>query len=345
MAVSQPLIRNRNVSQYIAEAISQEMELNERIVVLGEDVGAMGGVFGCTRGLQQRFGSDRVRDTPISEMAFTGMGVGLALAGYWPLIEVMFVDFIGVCLEQIYNAVAKNHYMSGGRVSMPVTIKTAGGILGAAAQHSQCLWALFAHLPGMRVVVPSCPYDFKGLMASSVSSPDPVIFIEHKGLLIRKAEDFRHGAEVPEDRYTIPLGQAATVRQGDDVTIATLGLTVTTALEAADALADAGIEAEVIDLRTVVPLDSGHVAASAARTGRLLVVDEDYLSFGLTGELLTRVVEELGPRHAPAFARHGVPDVPIPAAITLEEAVIPSAPSIASAARTLIERDKDNRQG
>jgi acetoin:2,6-dichlorophenolindophenol oxidoreductase subunit beta len=343
MAVSEPLIRNRNVSQYIAEAIGLEMELDRRIVVLGEDVGVMGGVFGSTRGLQQRFGADRVRDTPIAEMTFTGMGVGLAMAGYKPLIEVMFVDFIGVCLEQVYNAVAKNHYMSGGTVPMPVTIKTAGGILGAAAQHSQCLWALFAHLPGMRVVVPSSPYDFKGLMASALSSPDPVIYIEHKSLLVRKAEDFHHGAEVPEERYTIPLGHAATIRHGHDVTIATLGFTVTSALEAADSLAEAGIEAEVIDLRTVVPLDSSHVAKSAARTGRLLVVDEDYLSFGLTGELITRVFEELGPGDAPVIARHAVPDVPIPAALTLEKAVIPSADSIASAVRELIERDRSGR--
>ncbi len=344
MATSGTVTRNLNVSQYIAEAIALEMERNERIVVLGEDIGAMGGVFGCTRGLQKRFGPNRVRDTPIAEMTFSGMAVGLALADYRPLIELMFVDFIGVCLEQVYNGIAKNRYMSGGRVQMPVTLKTAGGILGAAAQHSQCLWALFAHLPGLLVAVPSCPYDYKGLMASALTSADPVVYMEHKALLNRKAEDFRHGADVPDERYTIPFGEATTVRKGSDVTIATLGLTVTTALEAGDLLAKDGIDAEVIDLRTVVPLDSSYVASAAARTGRLLVVDEDYLSFGLSAELVTRVLEELGPDDAPTIARHAVPDVPIPAAITLEQAVIPSAQSIASAVRVLLERDRDRRR-
>jgi acetoin:2,6-dichlorophenolindophenol oxidoreductase subunit beta len=329
-------LRNRPASAFVAEAIGLEMERDDRIVVLGEDVGRMGGVFGSTRDLQRRFGPWRVRDTPIAEMSFTGMGVGLAMAGYRPLVEIMFVDFIGVCLEQVYNAAAKNRYMSGGRVAMPIVFKTAGGILGAAAQHSQCLWGLFAHLPGLKVVVPSSPYDLKGLMAASLESPDPVVFIEHKSLLVRRAEQFAHGAAVPEDRYTVPLGRAATVRDGRDLTIATLGLTVSLALEAAGALAAEGVEAEVVDLRSVVPLDVETVARSAARTGRLLVVDEDYLSFGLSAELLTRTVERLGLGGLQAVARHAVPDVPIPAAQTLEQAVLPSAASIAAAARRLL---------
>jgi pyruvate dehydrogenase E1 component beta subunit len=320
----------------VAEAIEREMEHDPRILVLGEDVGRMGGVFGATRGLQRRFGSDRVVDTPIAEMTFTGMGVGLAMAGYRPLIEIMFADFIGVCLEQIYDAMAKNHYMSGGRVRMPMTVKTAGGILGSAAQHSQCLWGLFAHLPGMKVVVPSCPYDYKGLMASSLVSDDPVVYIEHKELLLRHAADFHHGAEVPEDRFEVPIGQAAVVREGSDLTIATLGLSVTSALEAAQAVGQDGISVEVIDLRSVVPLDLETVVASVRRTGCLLVVDEDYRSFGLSGELIARVVEEGGPESRPRVARHAVPDVPIPAALSLERAVIPSSESIAEAARRLV---------
>lgn len=330
-----PALRNRPTSAFVAEAIGLEMERDERIVVLGEDVGRMGGVFGATRDLQRRFGETRVRDAPIAEMAFTGMGVGLALAGYRPLIEIMFADFIGVCLEQVYNAAAKNRYMSGGAVAQPIVFKTAGGVLGAAAQHSQCLWGLFAHLPGLEVVVPSNPYDYKGLMAASLASPNPVVFIEHKQLLVQRADEYRHGAAVPEERYVVGLGEAATVRAGADLTIATLGLTVTTALEAADALAADGVEAEVIDLRTVVPLDVDAVAASAARTGRLLVVDEDYLSFGLSGELIARVVERVGLDGLRAVGRHAVPDVPIPAAATLEQAVIPSAGSIAAAAKGL----------
>ncbi len=329
-------LRNRPVSAFVAEAIAQEMEADERVVVIGEDVGRMGGVFGATRGLQERFGPWRVRDAPIAEMSFTGMAVGLALDGYRPVVEIMFADFIGLCLDQVYNAAAKNRYMSGGRVAMPVVFKTAGGILGSAAQHSQCLWGLFAHLPGLRVVVPSCPHDYKGLMAASIACPDPVVYIEHKQLLTRWPRDFRHGQLVPEQRYQEPLGHAAIVRSGDDLTIATLGLSVTHALEAADALAADGASAEVIDLRTLVPLDAGTVADSARRTGRLLVVDEDYRGFGLTGELITRVFELLRPGSLTAFARHAVPDVPVPAARTLEEAVVPSATSVLQSARGLL---------
>jgi pyruvate dehydrogenase E1 component beta subunit len=331
-----PTLRDRPVAAFIAEAIGHEMKADERVLVLGEDVGRMGGVFGATRLLQRRYGGDRVRDTPIAEMAFTGMAVGLALEGYRPVVEIMFVDFIGVCLEQVYNQAAKNHYMSGGRVAMPIVFKTAGGIFGSAAQHSQCLWGLFAHLPGLRVVVPSCPYDYKGLMAASIASPDPVVFIEHKALLVRRPADFLHGAEVPEERYEVPLGEGRIVRSGEDLTIATLGLSVTHALQAAAELADAGIDAEVLDLRSVVPLDLDLVCTSVERTGRLLVVDEDYRSFGLSGELITRVFERLGPAGLTAFARHAVPDVPIPAAKSLEDAVMPSAKSIAAAARTLL---------
>jgi pyruvate dehydrogenase E1 component beta subunit len=226
--------------------------------------------------------------------------------------------------------------MSGGRVAMPIVFKTAGGIFGSAAQHSQCLWGLFAHLPGLRVVVPSCPRDYKGLMAASIACPDPVVFIEHKALLVRRPGDFAHGQEVPPERYAEPLGQAAVIRPGDDLTIATLGLSVTHALAAAQALAREGTSAEVIDLRSVIPLDSGTVAASARRTRRLLVVDEDYRGFGLSGELITQVLERLGPAALTAFARHAVPDVPIPAARSLEEAVMPSADSVLAAARGLL---------
>jgi pyruvate/2-oxoglutarate/acetoin dehydrogenase E1 component len=327
--------RNLNLSQSIAEAIGLEMERDERIVVLGEDVGRLGGVFGATRSLQKRFGDRRVRDTPIAELGFTGMGVGLAMAGYRPLVELMFVDFVGVSLEQIYNAMAKNPYMSGGSVRIPMVLKTAGGCIGSAAQHSQCLWGTFAHLPGMKVVVPSCPYDAKGLMAAALESDDPVVYIEHKGLLLLRAADFSHGAEVPTGRYTVEIGKAATVRQGADVSVATLSSTVRESLAATVELATEGIDVEVIDLRSVVPLDAAAVAESVARTRRLLVVDEDYLSFGLSGELVARVLELLGPAGLDAVARHAVPDVPIPAARTLEEAVIPRATSIADAVRAL----------
>lgn len=327
-------VRNLNISQCVSEALRGEMERDSSIVVIGEDVGRQGGVFGATRGLQKAFGELRVVDTPISETAITGMAVGLALEGYRPLVEIMFVDFIGVCLDQIYNAIAKNHFMSGGRVRMPIVIKTAGGCIGSGAQHSQCLWGLFAHLPGLKVVAPSNPYDTKGLMVAALESDDPVVFIEHKGLLLTRAEDFPFGADVPQERYVVPIGSAAVVREGTDITVATLSGTVLSAYAAAEELAAEGISVELVDLRSVVPLDTATVAQSVDKTGRLLVVDEDYQSFGLSGELMTRVFESgITPR---SFGRHAVPDVPIPGALSLEQAVVPQQASIREAIRKVV---------
>lgn len=330
------MARNLNLSQCIAESLALEMERDWRVLVIGEDVGMQGGVFGATRGLQKKFGQARVLDTPISETAITGMGVGLALEGYRPVLEVMFVDFMGVCLDQIYNAIAKNHYMSGGNINMPIVIKTAGGCIGAGAQHSQCLWGSFAHLPGLKVVAPSNPYDAKGMLAAAVESDDPVVFIEHKRLLLTRAEDFTFGGDVPEDRYTIALGKAAVVKEGSDLTIATLSGTVLPAVRAAQRLANDGFSAEVIDLRSVVPLDTETVAKSVAKTSRLLVVDEDYLSFGLSAELVTRVLEH--GVSLSAFSRHAVPDVPIPGALSLEQIVVPSEESIYQNAIELVRK-------
>ena len=334
---SETQIRNINVSQAVAEAIGLEMDRDDRILVIGEDVGLMGGVFGATRGLQRKHGKKRVLDTPISEMGFTGMAVGLAMSGWRPLVEIMFVDFIGVCLEQVYNAIAKNHYMSGGGVGMPIVIKTAGGCIGSAAQHSQCLWGTFAHFPGLQVVAPSNPLDAKGLMAAALRSDDPVVYIEHKALMLRRADDFSFGQEVPEYPFSLEIGKASVIRPGSDLTIATLSATVLSALDAAESLAEEGIDVEVIDLRSVVPLDVERVVESVAKTKRLLVVDEDYLSFGLSAELAIRVVESLGPGAVSRVVRHAVPDVPIPAALTLEEAVLPNSSSIEVAAREALK--------
>jgi len=312
------------------------MERDPNVIVIGEDVGAQGGVFGATRGLQKKFGSQRVVDTPISESAITGMGVGLALEGFRPVLEIMFVDFIGVCLDQVYNAIAKNHYMSGGRIRMPIVIKTAGGCIGSGAQHSQCLWGLFAHLPGLKVVAPSNPYDAKGLLASAVESDDPVIFIEHKGLLLKRAEDFTFGGEVPAERYTVPIGEAKIVRDGRDLTLITLSGTVAPAVVAAEAVAKSGIDVEVLDLRSVVPLDMVTVIESVRKTGRVLVVDEDYLSFGLSGEVITRLVE--AGVALKSVKRLAVPDVPIPGAVTLERAVVPNADSIEATILEMVDK-------
>lgn len=325
-----------NVSELIAATLQEEMARDSQTILLGEDVGYSGGTFGASRKLFREFGEWRVRDTPISEMGFTGMAVGLAMSGWRPIVELMFIDFIGVCLEQVYNAMAKNRYMSGGMVAMPITVRTAAGSIGVAAQHSQALWGLLAHLPGMKVVAPSNPYDYKGLLASSIQDDNPVIFIEHKDAYLRRLSDFPLGAEIPEGRYLVPIGQATVVRPGRDVTIATLSTMVERSLAAAEELASDGIEVEIIDLRSVVPLDHETVVASVARTERLLVVDEDYRSFGLSGELVARVFEALGPA-CRGVRRLAEPDVPIPAAKALEDAVIPSAASIADACRQVVE--------
>ena len=333
-------ISNRSeltVSEAICEAIGQEMARDDRVLVLGEDVATYGGVFGATDGLLAQFGDRRVRDMPISEMAFTGMCVGLAMKGYRPLVEIMFADFVGVCLEQVFNAIAKIPYMSGGRVRMPVVVKTAAGCIGAAAQHSQCLWATFAHLPGMRVVCPSSPFMAKGLMTASLRSDDPVVYVEHKAFMRRRAADFPHPESVPLEPYALPLDQARVVRPGSDVTVVTVSLQVNDSLQAAAALARHGIEVEVVDIVSLKPFDRETVASSVARTRRLLVVDEDYLSYGLSAEVLAQVVEAIGPRAVRQYRRLAVPDVPIPAALTLERAVIPSAQMIEDVVRSMME--------
>lgn len=324
---------NANLSELIAATLDLELARDPRTLLLGEDVGYSGGTFGASRRLFRQYGAWRVRDTPISEMGFTGMAVGLAMSGWRPIVEVMFIDFIGVCLEQVYNGMAKNRYMSGGMAAMPITIRAAGGAIGVAAQHSQTLWGMLAHLPGLKVVAPSNPYDYRGLLAAAIEDDDPVVVIEHKDAYLRPIRDFALGTSVPEERYTVALGRAAVVRPGSDLTIATLSTMVERSLVAARRLAADGIEVEVIDLRSVVPLDHETVVASVARTGRLLVVDEDYRGFGLSGELITRTLEALGPGGVRAIRRLANPDVPIPAAKVLEDAVIPSVAAIEAAAR------------
>jgi acetoin:2,6-dichlorophenolindophenol oxidoreductase subunit beta len=324
-----------NMSQLLSRALAAEMERDQRVIVLGEDVGALGGVFGVTRNLQRRFGQERVLDTPISEMAFTGLAVGAAQAGLRPVCELMFVDFIGVCLDQVFNQAAKNAYMSGGAVSVPLVLRTAVGLIGAAAQHSQVLTGLFAHLPGLKVVMPGAPGDGPGLLLTAIRDPNPVVFLEHKLLLKSRGKNVPHPGAVDATDEPIPFGKAAIVRPGTDITIATAGWTVQQSLHAAATLADEGISVEVVDLRTLVPLDRETLVSSTARTGRLLVVDEDYLSFGMSGELVAIVCEELWEQR-PRVARHALPDVPIPASKPLEDAVMPNPASIAQAARQLV---------
>ncbi|MGV3569368.1 MAG: alpha-ketoacid dehydrogenase subunit beta [Ramlibacter sp.] len=327
--------RKLTMAQAIAEGIGQEMERDPTVFAMGEDIGVYGGIFSATSGLLQRFGPERIRDTPISESAFIGAATGAAAAGLRPIAELMFVDFFGVCMDQIYNHLAKNTYMSGGAVKLPVVLMTAiGGGYGDAAQHSQCLYATFAHVPGLKVVVPSNAYDAKGLMIQAIRDDNPVMFFFHKGLMGLPWMRYQEGATVavPQEAYTLPFGQAAVVREGRHVTIVTIGQMVHKALAAARTLHSQGIEAEVVDLRTLVPLDTATVLKSVGKTGRLLVVDEDYLQFGLSGEIAACVAERLDQVALKAPVRRlAVPGVPIPYSRPLEEAVLPSVTRIVEA--------------
>jgi pyruvate/2-oxoglutarate/acetoin dehydrogenase E1 component len=333
--------RRLTMSRAMVEALAQEMERDSSVVVLGEDVGAYGGIFGSTTGLLEQFGPSRVLDTPISETAFIGLGIGAAVEGLRPVVELMFADFFGVCMDQIYNHMAKIHYESGGNVKVPMVLMTAvGGGYSDAAQHSQCLWGTFAHLPGMKVVVPSNPYDAKGLMTTAVRDDNPVVYMFHKGImgLPWMARDPRSMSVVPQEPYEIPIGVAAIARDGKDVTLVTLGRSVHHALDVADDLSrEQGVEVEVLDLRSVVPLDRDAILASVSKTGRLLVVDEDYQSFGLSGEVATTIAEN-EPRMLRAPVRRvAVPDVPIPYTRPLEQAVLPMPDRIRRAALELVK--------
>ncbi|GLH62952.1 alpha-ketoacid dehydrogenase subunit beta [Parageobacillus sp. G301] len=323
----------------IAEAIRLEMERDPNVFVMGEDVGVYGGIFGATEGLFQQFGPERVIDTPISETAFIGAAIGAAAEGMRPIVELMFVDFFGVCMDQIYNHMAKIPYMSGGRVKLPMVLMTAvGGGYSDAAQHSQTLYATFAHLPGMKVVAPSTPYDLKGMMISAIRDDNPVVFMFHKtlqGLGWMDQLDASVG-HVPEEAYTVPIGKAKVVREGTDITIVGIQMTTHHALEAAKRLEQHGIQAEVIDLRSLVPLDRETILQSIKKTHRLLVVDEDYLSYGMTAEIAAIAAEEgLYDLDAPV-RRLAVPDVPIPYSRPLEQFVLPNADKIFNEAMKLV---------
>jgi acetoin:2,6-dichlorophenolindophenol oxidoreductase subunit beta len=339
-APAEPAVRRLTTARAMVEGIAQEMERDAGVVVLGEDVAKYGGIFSSTAGLLDKFGPQRVIDTPISETAFIGLGIGAAVEGMRPVVELMFVDFFGVCMDQIYNHMAKIHFESGGNVRVPMVLMTATGAgYSDAEQHSQCLWGTFAHLPGMKVVVPSNPADAKGLMISAIRDDNPVVYMFHKGImgLPWMAKNARSIAPVPEEPYETPIGKASIAREGSDATVVTVSLSVHHALDVADQMsAEHGVELEVIDLRSLVPLDREAVLTSVAKTGRLLVIDEDYQSFGLSGEIAATVAEtDPGMLRAPV-RRVAVPDVPIPYAHALESAVLPTRERITAAARELV---------
>ncbi|MFL6297312.1 MAG: alpha-ketoacid dehydrogenase subunit beta [Actinomycetes bacterium] len=337
------MARTITYRQAINEALAQEMARDPSVVVMGEDNAggagspgeedAWGGVLGVTKGLYHQF-PGRVLDTPISESAFIGAAVGAATSGLRPVAELMFIDFMGVCFDQIFNQAAKFRYMFGGKAVTPVVVRTMYGAgLRAAAQHSQALYPIFTHIPGLKVVVPSSPYEAKGLLIQSIRDDDPVIFCEHKML-------YDTTGEVPEESYTIPFGEANLAREGGDVTIVAIGRMVSVAMEAAGELASSGVEAEVIDPRTTSPLDTDTILESVEGTGRLVVVDEATPRCNLATDVSATVAQEaFGSLLAP-IQMVTAPHTPVPFSDALEDAYIPDAQKVVNAAKAVTEWER-----
>lgn len=323
-------MRTLTFAQALNEALKQEMRRDPSIYVAGEDVGVYGGIFGVTAGLLEEFGEDRVRDTPITESAIIGSAVGAAAAGLRPVVELMFIDFIGVALDQLYNQAAKMKYMFGGKARLPIVLRTTCGAgMCAAAQHSQCLEAWMMHIPGLKVVVPSTPYDAKGLLITAIRDDNPIVFIEHKML-------YGTEGEVPEEPYTIPFGQADIKREGTDVTVVATMAMVHKALAAAEELAKDGISVEVVDPRTLTPLDMETIINSVKKTHRLVVVHEAVKHAGPGAEIVASVVEEAFDYLDAPVKRVAAPFTPVPFSPVLEQAFIPSVEKIVAAVKEVV---------
>jgi len=325
------VVRELSYAQALQEAMAQAMEADERVFLMGEDIGVYGGAFQVTGDLVHRFGESRVMDTPIAELGAAGVAVGAALGGSRPVLEFQFSDFATLGMEQIVNQAAKIRFMLGGRVSVPLVMRfPAGSGTGAAAQHSQSLEAWFAHVPGLKVVQPATPYDAKGLLLAAIDDPDPVMFFEHKLL-------YKMRGPVPAEPYRVPIGTAAVMRPGRDLTIVATSIMVHRALEAAATLADEGLDVEVIDLRTLRPMDRETIIASVSRTTRLLCVYEGVKTLGIGTEVSAMVAEsEAFDRLDAPIRRLGGAECPIPYNPDLERAAVPQVPDIVAAARDLI---------
>ena len=326
----------------INEALAQEMRRDPTVIIMGEEIAggagrehlgivdAWGGAFRTTRGLIQEFGNERVLDTPLSEAAFVGTAIGAASTGMRAVAELMFVDFIGVCMDQLLNNAAKMRYMFGGQVKVPFVMLTRiGAGFGSAAQHSESFYSLFSHIPGLKGVCPSDAYTAKGLLLSAIRDDDPVIFFEHKGL-------YGDTCPVPEESYTLPLGKARTVRPGSDITIVGISKMTWTAVEAAEELAKEGINAEVIDLLSVSPIDYDHVLESVRRTHRLLVVDEDTPVCSISSDICARVAEEAFDYLDAPPSRVTPPHTPVPYSRALENLYVPNSERVITTARRLM---------
>lgn len=317
-------------AEAIRDGMRVEMRRDPNIYLTGEDVGRFGGCFGVTAGLLDEFGPGRVLDTPISETAIVGHAIGAAAAGLRPIAEIMFVDFMGVCMDELFNQAAKMRYMFGGKATVPMVVRTpCGAGMGAAAQHSQSMEAWFTHIPGLKTVMPSTPADAKGLMIAAIRDDNPVVFIEHKQLL-------GVSGEVPEGEYVVPLGKADVKRAGSDVTIVTWSWMVHKALAAAQELDKEGVSVEVVDLRSLVPLDKETILKSVAKTSRLVVLHEAVKTSGFGGEIAALVAEEGFDLLDAPIKRVTAPDTPIPFSPVMEGAYLPSELKIIQAVRSLL---------
>ena len=330
--------------QALNEALHLEMSRDKNVIVFGEDVcggtggtgekDAWGGAFGVTKGLLSEFGPNRIMDTPITESAFVGAAVGAAMTGLRPVTEIMFVDFLGVCFDQIFNQAAKVRYMFGGKADMPMVLRASYGAgASSASQHSQALYPIFTHIPGLKVVVPSNPYDAKGLLINAIRDEDPVIFLEHKMLY-----DF--SGEVPDEAYTVPFGEAGIVREGEDVTLISLGKMVNVCQEAADELAKENVAASILDLRTISPLDEETILEFTEETGRVVVVDEAYPRCGVAADVSSIIVEKAFSDLKAPIKKVTPPHSPVPYAPNLEQAFLPSSQNVIDAVKEVIRGEK-----
>lgn len=328
-AIHAPGEREITFGEAIREAIAEEMARDQSIFLIGEDVAAAGSVFKVLVGLLDEFGPDRVIDSPISEAGIAGIGVGAAITGMRPIVDIMFGDFTTLVMDQLINQAAKTHYMSGGKLKVPMVLRTTlGASRRSAAQHSQSLHALFSHIPGLKVAMPATPYDAKGLMKSAIRDDNPVVIFEDKML-------YQEKGPVPEVEYTLPLGQADVKRTGEDITIVATSSMVYVALEAAEKLDSIGISAELIDPRTTNPLDTEALIQSAQKTSRALVLDEGYSQYGVTGEIASVIADGAFYYLDAPVKRIGAMNVPVPFSPAMEDLTIPNADYVVETAKTL----------
>ncbi len=325
--------RELTFGEAIREALAEEMRRDTRVFILGEDVAEAGTPFKVLSGLAEEFGTDHVIDTPISEPGFTGLGVGAAMTGMHPVVDIMFGDFLTLAMDQIVNQAAKVHYMSGGKMKVPIVFRTTlGATRRSAAQHSQSLHAWVSHVPGLKVAIPSTPYDAKGLLKSAIRDENPVVFFEDKMM-------YKLKGPVPEGEYTIPFGQADIKRKGSDITLVATSSMVQVAMAAAERLSQIGVEAEIIDPRTTKPLDKQALVDSAKKTSRAIVIDEGYESYGVTAEIASVIADGAFYYLDAPVKRMGAMDVPIPFSPVLEDLTVPTEESVFEMAKSLCRRN------